>query len=424
MARICLVTTGQPSTNPRLVKEADALVSAGHAVHVIGAHRADWADGSDRALLADRAWTNQIIDFRRANTALFWKLRIRHRVARFAGRMPAFGGPWLGAAVSPVTPELTMAALGHRADLYIAHNLGALPAAAAAASRHGARLGFDAEDFHSGQFTPAESTERQIARIVEERFLPRCDYVTAASPGVADEYSALGLGDAPTVILNVFPRAERPSHGPEEGHVGGRWRLYWFSQTIGRDRGLEEAIAAVAQLADLPVEIHVRGEWQPDYETRLRTQARRVGLADARIVAHAPAPAAQMVRLAAAYDVGLALEPGRSDNNDLALSNKVFTYVLAGVPVLASATTAHRAIGETLGDAIAVVDIGDVAGVADALRFWFSHPARLQAARRAAWALGADRFNWDVEKQKFLGVVDRVLSQPRVRAPRAAELAS
>ena len=36
-ARICLVTTGQPACNPRLVKEADALVDAGFDVHVVAA---------------------------------------------------------------------------------------------------------------------------------------------------------------------------------------------------------------------------------------------------------------------------------------------------------------------------------------------------------------------------------------------------
>ena len=45
--RVTLLTTGQPSTNPRLVKEADALASAGFDVSVIGIRRAGWADASD-----------------------------------------------------------------------------------------------------------------------------------------------------------------------------------------------------------------------------------------------------------------------------------------------------------------------------------------------------------------------------------------
>ena len=35
MARICIVTPGALGSNPRVVKEADALVRAGHDVHVI-----------------------------------------------------------------------------------------------------------------------------------------------------------------------------------------------------------------------------------------------------------------------------------------------------------------------------------------------------------------------------------------------------
>jgi len=40
-ARVCLVTTGQPACNPRLVKEADALAEAGFDVHVVAAYSAD-----------------------------------------------------------------------------------------------------------------------------------------------------------------------------------------------------------------------------------------------------------------------------------------------------------------------------------------------------------------------------------------------
>lgn len=36
--RVCLVTTGQPACNPRLVKEADALIDAGFDVHVVAAY--------------------------------------------------------------------------------------------------------------------------------------------------------------------------------------------------------------------------------------------------------------------------------------------------------------------------------------------------------------------------------------------------
>jgi siroheme synthase len=54
--RVCWVTTGHPSTNPRLVKEADALIDAGYAVHVVACKFAGWANCADRRFEA-RPWT-------------------------------------------------------------------------------------------------------------------------------------------------------------------------------------------------------------------------------------------------------------------------------------------------------------------------------------------------------------------------------
>ena len=186
-ASVCLVTTGQPSTNPRAVKEADALSEAGYEVRLIGAQWADWADAADERLLAGRPWKGEVIRWKRsAAPARFWWTRGRHHAARAALSWPGLKKAALPAAVGRVTPELTARARQIRADLYIAHNLGALPAAAAAARRWGSRLGFDAEDFHSGQFAPGDrSASWRATRDAEARWIPACDYVTAAAPGIA-----------------------------------------------------------------------------------------------------------------------------------------------------------------------------------------------------------------------------------------------
>ena len=55
MPIVCLVTTGHPSTNPRLVKEADALVAAGYTVRVVSCRFQAWADAAD-AEFEGRAW--------------------------------------------------------------------------------------------------------------------------------------------------------------------------------------------------------------------------------------------------------------------------------------------------------------------------------------------------------------------------------
>src|SRR5688500_10274957 len=143
MAVIGLITPGQPSTNPRLLKEADALIAAGHTVHVVCAHWAAWADETDRALLQSRRFHCEYVGGKPDHSVQHLWTRARHRLGRELLRFPRLNATraW---GLCRVTPELEHAAQRIDADLYIAHNLGALPAAAAAARRHGAALGFDA----------------------------------------------------------------------------------------------------------------------------------------------------------------------------------------------------------------------------------------------------------------------------------------
>lgn len=409
MSHICLVTTGQPSTSPRVVKEADALAGAGFTISVVGAHWAPWADTTDQALLATRRWTCTLVDWRRASRpGLFWTSRVRHALARRLAAAVTADGADL-AAIHRVGPELAGWAMRSKADLFIAHNIGALPAAMAAA-RGRVPVAFDAEDFHSGQLTDRDVAMRALTQRIERKYLPRCAYVTAASPGIADAYARACEITRPQVVLNVFSLADRPS--APKGPAAGRIQLYWFSQTIGPDRGLEDAVQAMGLLPPGSTELHLRGTWRAGYERTLRGLAAHAGLAADAVVHHAPSDPAEMVRLAARHDVGLALEPPVSENNDLLWSNKVFTYLLAGVPVALSRTTGQAMLASQLGPASVTYDPGDPTALAAALSPWVRDAAALAGARAHAWSLATTRYNWDIEQRQVLDAVSRVLPLP------------
>ncbi|MGE0702691.1 MAG: hypothetical protein AB7F99_02905 [Vicinamibacterales bacterium] len=417
--RVCLVTTGQPSTNPRAVKEADALSEAGYDVRLIGAHWAPWADAADRRLLASRQWPAEVIDWRRESApGLFWKSRIRHRAARACMALPGLSSMCLSSAVSRVTPELTKAASRVAAELFIAHNLGALPAAWTASRRCGALLGFDAEDFHSGEFPPDEQSRRRTAvERAERHYLPRCDYVTAASQGIAEAYATLS-GSQPVVILNVFPLASRPpARRPTGAH--GPLTIYWFSQTIGPSRGLEDAVRAMGLLDDGEVELHLRGVWQAGYREQLTRVATHAGVSRDRLVSHDPGDADEMVRLAAAFDVGLAIEPGTTPNSDILLSNKVFTYLLAGNAVVLTRTSGQQRLLPSIDRCAVACDAGDERALALLLKAWARDRHALEDARAASWEYGTRRYNWDSEKAIFLAQID-ALFQETSRAARGS----
>jgi glycosyltransferase involved in cell wall biosynthesis len=308
-------------------------------------------------------------------------------------------------------PELEHTVKQVQADLYIAHNLGALPAAVVAARKHNARVAFDAEDFHSGsrRYDYAFSLSDEITVETEWRFLPQCQYITAASPGIGAAYVSRYAIPQPVPILNVFPLAQRPP-AFRQSSDDGPLTLYWFSQTIGANRGLEDVITAMGKLHECRIELHLRGQWSPGYRERLLQHATAVGVKPEHIVAHDPAPPDEMVRLAARYDVGLALEYPESLNRDLCLTNKIFTYLLAGNAIAATATRGQHWVMRDLRDTGFCYQPGNPAELADALQCWYVDRLSLDAARRQAWHWGTRRYNWDIEKDRFLAVVAQTLS--------------
>jgi hypothetical protein len=117
-----------------------------------------------------------------------------------------------------------------------------------------------------------------------------------------------------------------------------------------------------------------------------------------------------MEHLAAIYDVGLSAETGHTLNRQIALTNKLFSYLLAGMPIVASSVPSQVALARDLGVAMRIYPIDDVNGLADSLDALLGDADALAAARAAAFALGQARYNWDIEKAPLVERVAASLS--------------
>lgn len=409
MKRICLVSPGPVASNPRLVKEANALHSAGFQVRVISGNSTAIVHALNATILSEAPWSWVQVDL--GNRLGYLGCRFWQELARSVantGWIPHLSvATW---AHSPMSARLAKVAAAQPADLYIAHCLAALPAAAYAAQKHNARLGFDAEDFHVGELpkTPSNLAETAIRDYLERTLLPRCQHLTAASSKIATAYAErYGISMEP--ILNVFPLSEAPT-SPQRlvgDRIGKEPSLYWFSQTIGPGRGLEAIVQAMGRMRTL-VRLHLRGTLVACYKDKLMSLAQEVGVGE-RIHLLPPAPPSEMARLAACHDIGLSVEPGRDTNNNICLGNKIFTYLLAGLPVLMSRTPAQEEFATNLGEAAALVNINNPEEIALTLDKWLSDVANLELARSQAWKLGQENYNWNKEQHRFLSVVERAL---------------
>jgi glycosyltransferase involved in cell wall biosynthesis len=392
-ARICVPTAGHLSTCPRMLKAADALHGAGYAVRVVSTNHTPWAHAADRDVVRSRGWQWTVVDYARetaavARVATGARYKAANAVAAGVGVTRAPMGV-VARAFSRAHDELVRAVSGAPADFVYGGTTGALASVAEAAADLGVGYGIDLEDFHSGEHDDAEGErEHALAERVERAAISGARFVTASSPMISSAY-ADKYGVTPVTIHNTFSigRSARAADSS-----GGPLRLYWFSQTIGAGRGLEDVIRAAGR-AGGAVELHVRGRGAAEYLAALRALQQTVapGLD---LVVHDPAPPDEMVALAQAYDAGLSCEEPAVLNHRLCLGNKIFTYLAAGVPVVLSRTPAQAALASELGDAAVTYDRGDADGLAKHLAQWAA-PERRRASRVAARAAAERRWHWE-----------------------------
>lgn len=399
MARICLITPHHVSFQPRTLREADSLAAAGHDVRVVCRQADQTLTSYDQDLMQSRAWRLQAIDVRRhgPNHRLWlaegmrakiysWLLNARVTTDRIAIRsyVRAFD-------------RLLALALSEAADWFIAHTQAALPIAATAARHWNAKLGFDCEDLLAEDGTDSAA----VVSLIQQRYVPLCDYVSVPSKCVGERLAEVYAMSPPLVLYNVSPlQLAEGVTPPEQRAVNPTLRLHWFGQTIGAGRGVEEAVEALALMGDNQVELHLRGRLAPEFQARIKALARKRGVTD-RLTFHPLVPPQELIRTMDHFDVGLALERPDHGNYSLAATNKLFSYLLAGLAVAATDTTGHRELLGQIPAAGFLYPAGQPECLAEALRGWCVDGSALQAAQQAAWDAAREKFCWNIEQEKL-----------------------
>jgi glycosyltransferase involved in cell wall biosynthesis len=412
LPRVCVVTAGHLSTCPRMVKAADALFEAGYAVRVVSANFVSWAGEFDQDVRRTRDWPWVVVNYERQSAiSTYLASGFRYRACRLVSQLFQIDGPLhlVNCAYSRIHSELVRAVVAEPADLIYAGTGMALGAGAEAATRLGVPYALDLEDFHSAEqlsSRDANVSHRLVERI-ERTILPNAIFVTAASHAISAAYLRK-YGIRAITVNNVCSLPSNPADievSPYEA-----LRLYWFSQTIGPGRGLEDAIKAVG-LAGITAELHVRGRPVPGYLTQMRDLASK-HLARLKIIHHRPLPSDSMINSCRGHDIGLALEQEDIFNRAICLTNKAFTYILGGLAVIFTDTPGQHDLAIDLGEGALIYRPGNVEAFAVGLKRWAEDKSQLTRAKRAALEAGYRRWHWEhpLEKGALLDAVAQALN--------------
>jgi glycosyltransferase involved in cell wall biosynthesis len=300
--------------------------------------------------------------------------------------------------------RLARRAAAARPEVIHAHDAAMLLPGLLAARRCGARLVYDSHELATG--VPYRGGAWPAVVATAERIgAPRADATITVSDGIAARLSErYRLRSEPVVIRNL-PDLPPPGAAPapdlrrELGVGDAPLIVHQGAATPGR--GCETLLDAIALLPE--AHLLFLGAEGPHVEGLMGSAAVR-GLA-ARTHLLGPVPPETLLSHTAQADIGVSLLEDSCENHRLALPNKLFEYLAAGLPVVVS----------DLPEAATLVRTRRVGWSADA-----ADPQSVAAALREALARQDDEglrarigkavaeLSWEWEKGRLIAVYERL----------------
>lgn len=229
-----------------------------------------------------------------------------------------------------------------RADIFLANDLDTLVPNFVHAWLRKKKLVYDSHEYFTG--TPElqqKPFKRKVWKRIEALLLPKLKYAYTVNASIAALYKK-ECGVAMKVVRNVPLCKQHRAPLQMPPFPPGKFVLLLQGAGINQDRGAEELIESM-QL--LPAHFHLVLVGGGDVWDQLQTRASRLNLSH-KIQFIPKVPLAMLHAYTKQAYLGLSLDKPTCLNHQLILPNKLFDYLHAGVPVLASRTVEVKQVVE------------------------------------------------------------------------------
>jgi glycosyltransferase involved in cell wall biosynthesis len=303
-----------------------------------------------------------------------------------------------------------------RPDILHAHDTDALQSVGPVAGRLGIPAVFDSHELWLGRSARGHGAlYHRLAQAyyawVERRYVPAAAAVLVANPPVAPilarRYGLARVDAVPNYPVErglVERRELRSLPGGEAIPEGAPIVLYVGGLTM--ERGIEQLVDAMVAVPE--AHLVFLGGGGLEIEIQRRVIERGIG---ERAHFLGMVPSAEVVPFATSATVGILSTVPTNLNNELALPNKIFQYMAASVPVVASNFPQIRDVIESIACGI-VYDPTNVSALAAAIRTYTEDPVRAERDGANGRRAITERYHWDTSAEMLLEIYRRVAGWP------------
>jgi len=187
------------------------------------------------------------------------------------------------------------------------------------------------------------------------------------------------------------------------------------------NRGLQDIIKALKIIEDKNIEFHVYGNLPEHSNISLNDLIKELKFINKpAILFHDSISPEDILKRTAFYDVGMAVEPGFCDNNKMALSNKIFTYLAGGIAIIFSDTPAKRQFYEQYQLGF-IYKPGDYKTLATIISRLYLNAGLLNEQKLKSQFLFNTELNWENEQRIIIRKLEEIFNKDAIRTKVNAE---
>ena len=296
--------------------------------------------------------------------------------------------------------------LRERADIYVAIDVDAFPAAWICARLRGKKCVLYAYELYADR--PGISP-RRLWLWLEKTLTRHADLVVACEKNRARiMMERSGLSEMPVVVQNVSRRSEAPPKStriPDLLAARGIHdaRVAYYHGWINRGRCADSFVEAMLGLPENVVLFFV-GPREAAFEAALTQRAQELGVGH-RVIFHGMVPSSELLEWTASAHVGLQVQRNAGLNSYYCAPIKVFQYFAAGLPVLAPNFPGMVDLveGERLG---LCVDPESVEDIREGMRRLLLDDAFREECARNALGVSRGRYCYEEESRAFIAAIE------------------
>jgi glycosyltransferase involved in cell wall biosynthesis len=286
-----------------------------------------------------------------------------------------------------------------KANIYIASDLYSLPNAFIAGRLNKAWLVYDSRELYSN--IAALANRRFAQRVwdfIERVLIKRVDATITVNESISEIISRIYGIPRPIVLMNCpfYQEVKRTNLLREICQIPETKKVVLYQGGLQRGRGISRLIDLIQTLPECVLILMGDGPLKKELAAKIETLQGKVYLVDA-------VPVDRLLHHTASADVGICMIEYYGLSYYLSLPNKLFEYVMAGVPVVASDFPEMRRIvseyriGETANPT-------DVIEIAEKIRKLLEPERHDETAENCKSA--AKKLNWESESAKLVHLID------------------